>query len=262
MRWSVMGSSRGPRARDGAFADFGYREVPEGDKAGLVGAVFDSVADNYDRMNDLMSFGIHRLWKRFAIQLCGLHTGSRVLDLAGGSGDLSALIASRIGSTGEIVMTDINARMIEVGRARLADRGIVASRTVQCDAEALPFPSGYFDCVTIGFGLRNVTRKERALAEMLRVLKPGGRAIVLEFSNPVGNMVGKLYDAWSFSALPVLGRVVARDENAYRYLAESIRRHPDQATLKAMMETAGFERVEYFNLSAGIVAVHRGFRLE
>lgn len=244
-----------------AKADFGFREVPEQEKAGLVGAVFDSVADNYDRMNDLMSFGIHRLWKRFAVQLCGLRPGSRVLDLAGGSGDLTALMAARVGARGEVVMTDINARMLDVGRARLADRGIVASRIVQCDAETLPFPSGYFDCVTIGFGLRNVTRRERALAEMLRVLRPGGRGIVLEFSRPARGLVSRLYDAWSFSALPVLGRVVARDEHAYRYLAESIRRHPDQPTLKGMMETAGFERVEYFNLSAGIVAVHRGFRI-
>lgn len=242
-------------------ADFGFREVPEQDKAGLVGAVFDSVADNYDRMNDLMSFGVHRLWKRFAVQLCGLRPGSRVLDLAGGSGDLTALMAARVGTQGEVVMTDINARMLDVGRARLADRGIAAMRTVQCDAETLPFPSGHFDCVTIGFGLRNVTRKERALAEMLRVLRPGGRAIVLEFSKPASGLVSRLYDAWSFNALPVLGRVVARDEDAYRYLAESIRRHPDQPTLKGMMETAGFERVEYFNLSAGIVAVHRGFRI-
>lgn len=245
----------------GPTTDFGYREVPEQDKAGLVGAVFDSVANDYDRMNDLMSFGVHRLWKRFAVQLCGLHPGSRVLDLAGGSGDLTALMTARVGDKGEVVLTDINARMLNVGRARLADRGMVASRSVQCDAETLPFPSAYFDCVTIGFGLRNVTRKERALAEMLRVLRPGGRAIVLEFSRPVSSLIGKLYDAWSFSALPLLGRMVANDENAYRYLAESIRRHPDQASLKGMMETAGFERVEYFNLSAGIVAVHRGWRL-
>jgi demethylmenaquinone methyltransferase/2-methoxy-6-polyprenyl-1,4-benzoquinol methylase len=212
-------------------------------------------------MNDMMSFGVHRLWKRFAVDLCGLRPGQKVLDLAGGSGDLTALMTSRVGDQGEVVLTDINARMLNVGRARLADRGIVAARSVQCDAEILPFPSAYFDCVSIGFGLRNVTRKERALAEMFRVLRPGGRAIVLEFSKPTGTLVNKIYDAWSFSALPVLGRLIAKDEQAYRYLAESIRRHPDQATLQGMMESAGLERVEYFNLSAGIVAVHRGWRI-
>lgn len=240
---------------------FGYREVPESDKHRFVGDVFRSVASKYDLMNDLMSLGVHRVWKAFAVGQCGVRTGQRVLDLAGGTGDLAARLVTRVGDSGEVVIADINDAMLDVGRARLADRGLVANiRFVRADAEALPFPENYFDCIIIGFGLRNVTRQQRALDSMFRVLRPGGRAIVLEFSRPVLPGLGKLYDAYSFSLLPWLGRVVAKDEASYRYLAESIRKHPDQETLKGMMQQSGFERVEYHNLSGGIVALHKGYK--
>lgn len=240
---------------------FGYREVPTSAKTGLVGEVFRSVADRYDLMNDLMSLGVHRLWKRYAASMCGIRSGSRLLDVAGGSGDMTALLAPRVGTTGHVVLSDINDAMLDIGRARLIDRGIVGNIDfVRADAEQLPFPDDYFDCVTIAFGLRNVTRIERALGSMFRVLKPGGRLVVLEFSRVTAAPLKPLYDAYSFNVLPLLGRVVAGDEASYRYLAESIRRHPDQETLKGMMGQAGFERVTYNNLSGGIVALHRGYK--
>jgi len=240
---------------------FGFQQVPLEEKARRVGAVFDSVATRYDLMNDLMSFGIHRLWKRFAVELSGVRPGQRVLDLAGGTGDLAARLAPCAGPAGQVVVADINARMLEQGRARLLDRGLAGNLVfVLADAERLPFPDGDFDCVTIGFGLRNVTDKQRALNEMFRVLKPGGRALVLEFSRPVAPGLKPLYDFYSFRVLPLIGRVVARDEDSYRYLAESIRMHPDQDSLRDMMQQAGFEDCDYHNLSGGIVALHRGYR--
>jgi demethylmenaquinone methyltransferase/2-methoxy-6-polyprenyl-1,4-benzoquinol methylase len=210
-------------------------------------------------MNDLMSGGLHRLWKRFAVEQSGLRPGQRVLDVAGGTGDLTRLLTRRVGEAGEVVLTDINTAMLERGRDRLADAGIVVT-IVQCDAERLPFRDQHFDCVTIGFGLRNVTRKARALREMTRVLRPGGRLLVLEFSH-IWTPLRPLYDAYSFQVLPRLGRIVADDADSYRYLAESIRNHPSQEELKLMMAAAGLERVEYWNLSAGVVALHRGYRL-
>ncbi|MGE5617279.1 MAG: bifunctional demethylmenaquinone methyltransferase/2-methoxy-6-polyprenyl-1,4-benzoquinol methylase UbiE [Bacillota bacterium] len=238
---------------------FGYREVPEAEKARHVGDVFRSVAPSYDVMNDLMSMGLHRWWKRFALEMSGVRAGSKVLDVASGSGDLAAAFAKRVGTTGVVWTTDINASMLAVGRDKLLDRGLFAPLAL-ADAEKLPFASNQFDCVSVAFGLRNMTHKEQALAEMARVAKPGGRVLVLEFSRP-WKPLARAYDAYSFSVLPRLGRYVARDEAAYRYLAESIRMHPDQETLKGMMETAGLGRVEYFNLAAGIVALHRGFKL-
>ena len=238
---------------------FGFQQVPEGEKSKRVGEVFRSVASNYDLMNDLMSLGLHRVWKRFAVEASGVRAGSQVLDVASGSGDLAAAFAKRVGPTGSVWMTDINAAMLEVGRDKLIDQGIFAPVAL-CDAEKLPFPSATFDCVSVAFGLRNMTHKEAALAEMARVARPGGRVIVLEFSKPWKPLT-RAYDAYSFNILPKLGKYVARDEAAYRYLAESIRMHPDQETLKAMMATAGLERVEYFNLAAGVVALHRGVKL-
>lgn len=250
----------GGREREG-LTDFGFREVPESEKTRLVREVFDSVATRYDVMNDLMSFGVHRVWKRFAVAQVGLHPGQRALDLAGGTGDVALALARAAGPQGRVVLCDINGAMMAQGRARLADRGVVGNVDfVQANAECLPFPDASFDAISIAFGLRNVTRKERALAEMARVLRPGGRGVVLEFSRPVLPGLDRLYDLYSFNLLPWLGRVVARDEASYRYLAESIRRHPDQETLKGMMAQAGFERVHYFNLSGGIVAVHKGYR--
>ena len=240
---------------------FGYQEVPEGEKAERVAGVFHSVAQKYDVMNDLMSFGIHRLWKRFTIERAGVRRGQRVLDVAGGTGDLAETFARLVGPEGEVVLSDINASMLEVGRERLADRGIAGNVTfAQADAECLPFPDNHFDCVTIAFGLRNVTHKEAALASMFRVLKPGGRLLILEFSKPTAPGLSPLYDAYSFSVLPIIGQAVTGDRASYQYLAESIRMHPDQETLKGMMEEAGFERCEYFNLTGGIVALHRGFK--
>ena len=236
---------------------FGFEQVAADEKAQRVRGVFDSVAAKYDLMNDIMSAGLHRLWKRFTVNATGVRSGMRVLDLAGGTGDLARLFAGRVGPTGEVVLTDINGAMLGFGRDRLLDAGRVVP-VVQCDAEKLPFPDGYFDCVSIAFGLRNVTRKENALAEMRRVLKPGGVAAVLEFSK-VWQPLAPAYDWYSFNVLPRLGRLVARDDASYRYLAESIRMHPDQATLKAMMEQAGFDRVEVHNLAAGVVALHLGY---
>jgi len=245
----------------GGTTHFGFREVPEGAKVGMVAEVFRSVASKYDLMNDLMSLGAHRLWKQFADAEANVRAGERVLDLAGGSGDMAIRFARRVGPHGQVVLADINDAMLEVGRGRLADAGIAGNvEFVQADAEALPFPDDHFDCLCIAFGLRNVTHQDRALASMFRVLKPGGRAIVLEFSRPVLEPLGKAYDLYSFSVLPWLGKVVAKDEGSYRYLAESIRKHPDQETLKRLMEQAGFRRVHYFNLAGGIVALHKGYK--
>ena len=237
---------------------FGYQQVPEDEKAKRVGDVFRSVASNYDLMNDLMSMGLHRLWKRFALDMSGVREGSKVLDVASGSGDLATAFARRVGPSGEVWITDINAAMLAVGRDKVIDAGLAAPLAL-CDAEKLPFPPERFDCVSVAFGLRNMTHKDRALAEMARVTKPGGRVIVLEFSRPWKPLQGA-YDAYSFGVLPRIGKYVARDEAAYRYLAESIRMHPDQETLKGMMEAAGLVKVEYFNLAAGVVALHRGYR--
>jgi demethylmenaquinone methyltransferase/2-methoxy-6-polyprenyl-1,4-benzoquinol methylase len=237
---------------------FGYQQVPQEEKAKRVGDVFKSVAPRYDVMNDLMSLGLHRAWKRFALEMSGVREGSRVLDVASGSGDLAAAFARRVGPTGEVWMTDINAAMLGVGRDKLIDAGVFAPLAL-CDAEKLPFASNTFDCVSVAFGLRNMTRKEAALAEMTRVARPGGRVIVLEFSRP-WKPLSRAYDAYSFNILPALGKYIAKDEAAYRYLAESIRMHPDQETLKAMMQAAGLEAVDYFNLTAGVVALHRGYK--
>ncbi len=237
---------------------FGFKTVDERDKAKKVAEVFDSVAGKYDLMNDLMSGGLHRLWKARAIAQSGVREGSRVLDVAGGSGDLSRAFAVRAGKTGQVWLTDINGSMLTVGRNRMLDDGKIAP-AVQCDAEHLPFPDNYFDCVSVAFGLRNMTHKESALAEMTRVLRPGGRLLVLEFSK-VWKRLEKAYDWYSFTALPWLGRKIASDEASYRYLAESIRMHPDQETLKLMMERAGLEDVTYNDLSAGVVALHKGFK--
>ena len=239
--------------------DFGFQRVPERDKAAKVGEVFDRVAERYDLMNDLMSLGLHRAWKAFALAVARPRAGERILDVAAGSGDLAAAMARRVTPGGEVWLTDVNHRMLSRGRDRLLDAGTLAP-AVQCDAERLPFPRGYFDCVSVGFGLRNMTHKAVALAEMGRVLKPGGRLVVLEFSK-VREPLRRAYDLYSFKLLPWLGEKVAGDAAAYRYLAESIRMHPDQTTLKAMMEDAGLSEIEVFNLAAGVVAVHLGYRI-
>ena len=240
---------------------FGYREVPESAKENLVADVFHSVAGKYDLMNDLMSLGVHRLWKQFATEASGVRGGFRVLDVAGGTGDLAAKFALRVGWRGQVVLADINNSMLEIGRARLADQGFAGNVAfVQANAENLPFADDHFDRVSIAFGLRNVTHIDQALASMFRVLKPGGMLLVLEFSRPVVPGLNNIYDAYSFNVLPWLGRVITQDEASYRYLAESIRKHPDQETLQAMMQQAGFERVQYNNLSGGIVALHKGFK--
>jgi demethylmenaquinone methyltransferase / 2-methoxy-6-polyprenyl-1,4-benzoquinol methylase len=241
------------------LTNFGFEKVPEDAKARRVAGVFDSVATRYDLMNDLMSAGLHRMWKRFTVAQSGLRPGQRVLDVAGGTADLAIQFARRVGPSGEVVLTDINPAMLVQGRDRMLDQGLLAP-AVQCDAEALPFPDAHFDCVNVAFGLRNMTHKDRALAEMRRVLKSGGRLLVLEFSR-VWQPLQPLYDAYSLKVLPLLGKLVANDSASYRYLAESIQVHPDQEQLKTMMEAAGLEKVEYFNLSAGVVALHRGYRL-
>ncbi len=238
--------------------DFGFEKIAEEDKARRVAGVFESVAARYDLMNDLMSAGLHRLWKRFTVEQSGLRPGQRVLDVAGGTADLAIQFARRVGASGEVVLTDINPAMLALGRDRMLDAGIMAP-AVQCDAEHLPFADAHFDCVSVAFGLRNMTRKDRALAEMHRVLKPGGRLLVLEFSR-VWQPLQPLYDAYSLKVLPLIGKLVANDSDSYRYLAESIRVHPGQEQLKSLLEQAGLERVEYFNLSAGVVALHRGYR--
>jgi demethylmenaquinone methyltransferase / 2-methoxy-6-polyprenyl-1,4-benzoquinol methylase len=238
--------------------DFGYQKIPEAEKRDRVAGIFDSVAARYDLMNDLMSGGLHRLWKRYAVEASAVRAGEQVLDLAGGTGDLARLYARRVGASGRVVLTDINRAMLARGRDRLLDSGVVLP-IAQCNAEALPFTADRFDCVSVAFGLRNMTHKDAALAEMLRVLRPGGRLLVLEFSR-VWEPLRPFYDAYSFGVLPRLGKLVAKDADAYRYLAESIRMHPDQENLKRMMEHAGFERVEYHNLAAGVVALHRGYK--
>ena len=241
--------------------DFGFEKVPEEDKVRRVAQVFDSVATRYDLMNDLMSFGLHRLWKRFAVDVSGVHDGERILDLAGGTGDVAALLAGRVGRTGSVVVADINRSMLGVGRERLDGRGLVGNVTyAQANAERLPFAGASFDCVTMAFGLRNVTHKEAALAETLRVLRSGGRLLVLEFSHVTVSALRPLYDLYSLHGLPLMGRLVAGDADSYRYLAESIRMHPDQETLKGMMEAAGFVHCDYLNHTGGIVAVHRGWK--
>lgn len=237
---------------------FGFETVEETEKAKRVAGVFTSVAGKYDVMNDLMSAGLHRVWKRFAVSISGVREGQRVLDVAGGSADLSRLFLKKVGSSGQVVLTDINNAMLRVGRDRLLDEGY-ATPVTQCDAERLPFPDNYFDCVSIAFGLRNVTHKDLALREMQRVLKPGGRLIVLEFSK-VAKPLEKIYDVYSFKLLPRIGQFIANDAGSYRYLAESIRMHPGQAELKHMMEDAGLENVDYFNMTGGVVAVHRGYK--
>ncbi|GAB2489048.1 bifunctional demethylmenaquinone methyltransferase/2-methoxy-6-polyprenyl-1,4-benzoquinol methylase UbiE [Arenimonas alkanexedens] len=241
---------------------FGFRDVPVAEKKKLVGQVFSSVAQQYDLMNDLMSLGIHRIWKRYFVGTSGVKRGDRVLDLAGGTGDIAALLHERVGDTGSVVLGDINAAMLGVGRDRLTDRGLVRGlEYVQLNAEALPFPDASFDLVTIAFGLRNVTEKANALKEMHRVLKVGGRALVLEFSQVKPEWFRPVYDFHSFKVLPRLGKLFANDADSYQYLAESIRKHPPQDELKAMMSAAGFERTDYRNLSAGIVAIHSGYKL-
>jgi len=237
---------------------FGYQQVAEDEKARKVESVFTSVADRYDLMNDLMSAGLHRWWKRFAIDQSYVRPGERVLDVAGGTADLSRAFAKRVGPAGSVVLTDINAAMLAIGRDRLLNDGTCAP-AIQCDAEKLPFTADYFDCVCVAFGLRNMTHKEAALAEMFRVLRPGGRLLVLEFSR-VWKPLQAPYDAYSFKVLPKMGEMIAKDADSYRYLAESIRMHPDQETLKQLMRDAGLEQVEYFNLAGGVVALHRGYK--
>ena len=237
---------------------FGFEQVAEAEKARRVAQVFDSVAHRYDIMNDLMSGGMHRLWKSFTIARSGVREGSRVLDVAGGTGDLSLAFARKVGKTGQVWLTDINNAMLTHGRDRLCDKGFLLPGA-QCDAEKLPFPDDYFDCVTVAFGLRNMTHKDLALAEMRRVLRPGGRLLVLEFSQ-IWKPLAPVYDLYSFKVIPRIGEIITKDADSYRYLAESIRVHPDQETLKGMMESAGLEKVEYFNLTLGVVALHRGFK--
>lgn len=240
---------------------FGYKTVEKAQKKSLVGGVFDSVAAKYDVMNDVMSMGIHRLWKRQTIDASAVRKGQRVLDLAGGTGDLTAKFSRVVGKEGQVVLADINHSMLTVGRDKLRDMGIVGNVDyVQANAEELPFPDDHFDLITIAFGLRNVTEKDRALRSMLRVLKPGGRLLVLEFSKPEYQTLNKLYDFYSFNVLPQMGGLIANDKESYQYLAESIRMHPDQETLKQMMQEAGFEQVTYQNMTGGIVALHRGFK--
>jgi len=242
--------------------NFGFEEIPATEKQGRVGAVFSSVAGNYDLMNDVMSFGIHHLWKKFTLEMCGLRPGHKVLDLAGGTGDLAIKQSQLVGESGQVVLADINAAMLQQGRDRVIDKGLVNRITsVQCNAEILPFADNHFDCITIAFGLRNVTDKATALASMQRILKPGGRLCVLEFSKPVCAPLEKIYDFYSFKLLPRMGELIASDRDSYQYLAESIRMHPDQQLLKQMiLEQGGFDEVEVHNLSGGIVALHRAFK--
>ncbi len=240
---------------------FGYQDVPVEEKANKVAEVFHSVANKYDFMNDLMSLGIHRVWKRFTIELSGVRTGNKVLDVAGGTGDLTRHFSRLVGEQGQVILSDINSSMLSVGRDRLLDQGISNNIDfVQANAECLPFADNSFDCITIAFGLRNVTDKDAALRSLTRVLKPGGRLLVLEFSKPNNPLFSKIYDAYSFTLLPAIGQLVTGDKDSYRYLAESIRMHPDQETLKGMMEQAGLERCEFYNLTGGVVAIHKGIK--
>ena len=237
---------------------FGYKTVDESEKAAHVAQVFDSVAHRYDLMNDLMSLGLHRIWKSFAVEQAYLRPNDKVLDIAGGTGDITRAFAKKLGPDGEIWLTDINGAMLQTGRNRLLDKGVIAPM-LQCDAEKLPFPSAYFNVVSVAFGLRNMTHKDQALSEMARVLKPGGRVLVLEFSK-INSLFERMYELYSFKVLPSLGAKIAGDAESYRYLAESIRMHPDQDSLKKIMENSGFDRVDYFNLSAGLVALHVGIK--
>lgn len=247
--------------RDDNTTDFGFTRVDPAAKADMVRGVFDSVASRYDLMNDLMSGGVHRLWKRFTIELSAARPGQTILDIAGGTGDLAARFSQLVGADGQVILADINAAMLEVGRDRLIDKGATGNiEVVQADAQALPFEENSVDCITIAFGLRNVTDKNMALRSMLRVLRPGGRLLVLEFSKPTSPLLGKVYDQYSFQILPAIGRLIAQDADSYRYLAESIRKHPDQDTLLEMMEDAGFVECRYHNMTGGIVAVHQGFK--
>lgn len=240
---------------------FGFKEVNIEDKVHKVGEVFRSVASNYDRMNDAMSFGLHRLWKTTAINLSRARAGQQVLDLAAGTGDLTRRLSQRVGSTGKVISSDINPAMLAEGRKKLLDAGVFNNiEFVEANAEALPFDANQFDLITMGFGLRNVTDKEQALREMVRVLKPGGQAIILEFSKPAYEWLQKIYDTYSFKVIPKIGEILAKDRESYQYLVESIRMHPDQETLKSMMSSAGFDQVDYFNLTGGIVAIHRGIK--
>ncbi len=240
---------------------FGYKTIEAEKKADMVAGVFHSVAAKYDIMNDVMSFGIHRMWKRFTIESAGARPGMKVLDLAGGTGDLTAKFSRIVGDTGQVILADINDSMLKVGREKLRDKGIVGNVDyVQANAEALPFPDNHFDIITIAFGLRNVTNKDAAIASMLRVLKPGGKLLVLEFSKPQHEIMRKVYDLYSFKVLPKMGSLITKDADSYEYLAESIRMHPDQDTLKQMMEDAGFEQVNYTNMTDGIVALHKGYK--
>lgn len=257
----TTGSTAQPTNPSGETTHFGYQTVRREDKQQKVAEVFHSVASKYDLMNDLMSFGIHRLWKRFAIGLSGVRRGQHVLDIAGGTGDLAKAFSREVGATGKVVLSDINESMLAVGRDRLIDAGCSNVECILANAETLePFADNSFDLVTISFGLRNVTDKDAALRSMYRVLKPGGRLLILEFSKPVFEPLSKLYDMYSFTALPLMGKLVANDSESYRYLAESIRMHPDQRTLRQMMEAAGFTGCDYHNLTGGIVALHRGFK--
>lgn len=257
----MMDTHESNASQDSGTTHFGYQTVNAADKAKLVGDVFHSVAAKYDVMNDVMSFGIHRLWKQFTLEHTGLRPGHSVLDIAGGTGDLALRFSKRVGNDGRVVLADINESMLRVGRDRIIDTGVLGNiEFVQANAEALPFADESFDVVTIAFGLRNVTDKDRALASMQRVLKPGGRLLVLEFSKPVLPLLSKAYDAYSFTALPLMGRLIANDADSYRYLAESIRMHPDQDTLATMMEQAGFDKVDYHNLTGGVVALHKAIK--
>ncbi len=259
---SLPDPSRRSEKMSDRFTDFGYERIAESEKGKRVRSVFDSVADRYDLMNDLMSLGLHRVWKRFAVEAAGVRPREHVLDLAGGTGDLALLLAPKVKPSGRVVLADVNPSMLARGRDRLIDKGVVDSVDyVIANAEQLPFAGRSFDCICIAFGLRNVTRKSQALKSMYDCLRPGGRLVVLEFSQVTAPGLKALYDAYSFSVIPRLGRLVTKDAESYRYLAESIRMHPDQESLKDMMESAGFERLSYFNLTAGVVAVHRGYKL-
>lgn len=241
--------------------DFGYKQIPKQDKEKHVADVFHSVADKYDVMNDLMSFGIHRIWKKITLEHSGVRNGQKILDLAGGTGDLTAKFSQLVGDDGLVVLADINDSMLKVGRDKLRNKGLFKNiEYVQANAEELPFQDNTFNCVTISFGLRNVTNKEKALSSMWRVLKPGGRLLVLEFSKPKYKILSKAYDLYSFTMLPLMGKIIANDSESYRYLAESIRMHPDQSKLKKMMEEAGFRDVQYHDMTGGIVALHIGFK--
>ncbi|MCR6653388.1 MAG: bifunctional demethylmenaquinone methyltransferase/2-methoxy-6-polyprenyl-1,4-benzoquinol methylase UbiE [Cellvibrionaceae bacterium] len=243
------------------YTDFGFQKVKAGEKAGRVAEVFHSVAGKYDLMNDLMSGGVHRLWKLFTVEMAAVRPGQSILDIAGGTGDLAAKFSRLVGPEGSVVLADINSAMLSVGRDKLLDRGVADNIFfAQADAQYLPFPDNTFDCITIAFGLRNVTDKDLALSSMLRVLKPGGRLLVLEFSKPQSSLLEKAYDTYSFRVLPLMGRLVAGDSDSYRYLAESIRMHPDQETLKQMMQAAGFSQCSYHNMTGGIVALHKGIK--